>query len=262
VSRESTGRPNKIGRSPVYNFVNVSDRVRLQARLHARTAAILSAEVVMSCRKPAVLLLLFPLGLAAQTSSRPVAVGSSPRVPILTPAPDARQAAVCDGSAIRGARHQAYFGLAMMGASLPVSLVGMYKTVHSPTHPEGPVATGVAMGAALAIGGYFVAATSRPGESFWDGVIARMKTGQTRSADVRTCLDRPSARVQSDSLDEWTYITSQGRWIKSVKLTFRDSVLVGIKRAEVAAALVERRSDPAAIMAPVIPPVIPSPPER
>jgi hypothetical protein len=216
----------------------------------------------MSSRQFAALLLLFPLGLGAQTSARPLAVASGGNAAMLSPARAARRAPVCDGSTIRSAKHRAYVGLAMMGASLPVSLIGMYKTVHSPSHPEGPVATGVAIGAALAIGGYLVASTSVPRESFWEGAVARMKTGETRSADVRACLDRPSARVRSDSLDEWTYITSQGRWIKSVKLTFRDSILVGVKRAEVAAALVDHRSDATPIVAPVIPPVIPVPPRR
>ena len=208
----------------------------------------------MSCRRLAVAFLLFPLALSAQASATPQALAS----PIHAVNRTARQAPICDGSAIRSAKHRAYLGLAMMGASIPVSLIGMYKTVHSTNHPEGPVATGLAAGTALVTTGFIVAGTANPRESFWEGMIARMKTGETRSADVRTCLDRPAARTSTDSLEEWTYITSHGSRIKSVSLTFRDSVLVGIKRAEVTAALAEHSTDPVA-MPVIVPPVIPAP---
>src|SRR5205085_4638481 len=133
----------------------------------------LRRRCVMSCRQLAALLLVFPLGLGAQTSAKPLAVASGGNAAMPLPARTARRAPVCDGSTMRSAKQRAYFGLAMIGASLPVSLVGMYKTVHSASHPEGPVATGVAVGAALAIGGYFVASTSVPPESFWESAVAR-----------------------------------------------------------------------------------------
>jgi len=202
------------------------------------------------------LLFPFPACIVAQATDR--AASFAPRSTSMSPL-SPRSAPICDGSVVRSARQRGFLGLAVMGASLPVSLIGMYKTVHSPSHPQGPVATGIAAGAGLAIAGFALVASAHPRESFWESAIASMKTGVTRSDDVRACLDRPVALTSTDSLDEWTYITSRFTRVKAVKLTFRDSVLVGIKRTEVDASLVDGTQTPVAPVIPpvVIPPVIP-----
>ena len=148
---------------------------------------------------------------------------------------------ICDGSELRGARHRAAFGVGLMAASLPVALIGMYRTAHASDHPEGPVAIGVGAGASLAILGFVVAASSQPNASFWESAIGRMRPGDTSTEDVRSCLAQPVAQATTDSTEEWTYLTSRnltgrGR-VKLVRLTFRDSVLVGIRRTEMDAAL-------------------------
>ena len=197
-----------------------------------------------------VLVLPFPACVAAQAADP--AASFAPRSNMasrLSPS----SAPICDGSVVRSARQRGFLGLAVMGAALPVSLIGMYKTVHSPSHPQGPVATGIAAGAGLAIAGFALVASAHPRESFWESAIASMKTGVTRSDDVRACFDRPVAQTSTDSLDEWTYITSRFTRVKAVKLTFRDSVLVGIKRTEIDASLVQSAEAP---QAPVIPPVV------
>ena len=150
---------------------------------------------------------------------------------------------ICDGSELRSARHQAQFGVGLMAASLPVALIGMYRTAHSSNHPQAPVAIGVSAGAGLALLGFAVAASSQPHESFWESAIARMQPGDTRTEEVRTCLARPVAQATTDTTEEWTYLTSRGLTgrVKTVRLTFRDSVLIGIRRAEVDANLFHDR---------------------
>jgi hypothetical protein len=58
--------------------------------------------------------------------------------------------------------------------------------------------------------------------------------------------------TSTDSLEEWTYLTSRGGLsgrVKTVRLSFRDSVLVGIRRAEVDASVLEK------LRSPLVPPV-------
>lgn len=195
------------------------------------------------------LLLPLPASVLAQVVERQAVAPRSTAVTALS----SSGSPICDGSVVRSAKQRGFLGLAVMGAALPVSLIGMYKTVHTPSHPQGPVATGIAAGAGLAIAGFALVASAHPRESFWESAIASMKTGVTRSDDVRACLDRPVALTSTDSLDEWTYITSRFTRIKAVKLTFRDSVLVGIKRTEVDASLAGAPQSP---VGPVIPPVV------
>jgi len=180
--------------------------------------------------------------LVAQAAAKPLAFPARSAVAAGS-ARDASHTAICDGSEIRSARHRAVAGVAIMATSLPVALVGMYRTAHSSDHPQGPVAIGVSAGAALAIAGFVVAASGRPDESFWQDAIDRMTPGETSSDDVRSCLERPIAMATTDSSEEWTYLTSRGGLsgrgrLKTVRLTFRDSVLVGIRRAEIDASVV------------------------
>lgn len=201
-----------------------------------------------------ILMLLFAPSspLAAQAAAKPLAFRGRSAVAAGL-ARDASASPICDGSQIRSARHRAVAGVALMGTSLPVALVGMYRTVHSSDHPQGPVMIGVGAGAALAIAGFVVAASAHPNESFWQDAIERMTPGETSSDDVRSCLHRPIAFASTDSSEEWTYLTSRGAFsgrIKTVRLTFKDSVLVGIRRAEVDASLVSE------LLNPLVPPPI------
>src|SRR5204863_211509 len=108
----------QIGGSIVYRIVNVNDCCASCAAQRPSCRHPLRRRCVMSSRQFAALLLLFPLGLGAQTSARPLAVASGGNAAMLSTARAARRAPVCDGSTIRSAKHRAYVGLAMMGASL------------------------------------------------------------------------------------------------------------------------------------------------
>ena len=219
---------------------------------------------MISRRRTAVLILFVPLTLGAQSSDKPLAVTPTATAVSAPVARGSHHESICDGSEIRGAKHRATFGVVLMGASLPVSLTGMYMTKNSRGHPEGPVATGIAVGAGLAVLGYAVVASAVPRESFWQRAIGRMRPGETTTEDVRECLSTPVAQTASDTLEEWTYLTSRfSRRVKSVSLTFRDSVLVGVRRAEVDAALLDHTDDHATspvVIPVVVPPVIPPPP--
>jgi hypothetical protein len=215
----------------------------------------------MSSQKLAALLLLLPPTLGAQTLTREPSFQQPASAVAFASSSGQVEAPICDGSRLRNARRQAILGGIVMAASLPVALYGGYQTNHDPNHPMGPVARAMGISVGMVITGFVIAGTSWPHESFYEDMVGRMRTGRTTSSDVHACLLRPDARISSDSLDEWTYVTSRGTYLKSVKLTFRDSVLVGIKRAEALASLVEPSQAPAVteIAVPVVPPVIPPP---
>jgi hypothetical protein len=42
-----------------------------------------------------------------------------------------------------------------------------------------------------------------PGDRFWDRVVARMKVGETKSADVRLCLQRPVVKTSNGVEERW-----------------------------------------------------------
>ena len=199
------------------------------------------------------LILFLPLALAAQTSAAPIAASSGGVATVAIPK-SARKPVVCDGSEIRNFRLRRQWGTGIMIASLPVGLVSGMSVQAKPQSAR-QVTTGFVAGAAmLAIGGG-LKWLGYPSESFYENAVARMRTGETRSAEVRTCLSAPAATSSGLRDEEWTYLTSRpgpSGHLKSLKLTFRDSVLVDIHRNEVdAKALVERLPIPSTPPTPV-----------
>lgn len=148
-------------------------------------------------------------------------------------------APVCDGSEMRHAEHARNIGRTLYVGTAAADLAAML------TIPRNPGGVGTArshfafMGATLpvALAGFFIASNASPGEKFWERVVARLKVGETRAADVRLCLHRPNVSSSGTTEEQWTYLTvrpsSLGRTVRTLRLTFRDSVLADVQRTEV-----------------------------
>lgn len=148
-------------------------------------------------------------------------------------------ALVCDGSEISRAERTRTIGRALYVGTAAADLAAML------TIPRNPGGVGTArshfafIGATLpvAIAGFFIANNASPGEKFWERVVARLKVGETRSADVRLCLHRPNVSSSSTTEEQWTYLTARpfgpGGTFRTLHLIFRDSVLADVQRTEV-----------------------------
>ena len=160
-------------------------------------------------------------------------------LPTLALAQGAPSSAVCDGAEVRHAERMRGVGYALVAGTTAADLVAMLTIPRNP----GGFSTArshfgfVAATAPVALAGYFIAARARPGEGFWERVIPRLKVGETRSADVRLCLRRPDIATSSGGEQRWTYVTARpstlGGTLRTVRLTFRDSVLTDVQRTEV-----------------------------
>ncbi len=151
----------------------------------------------------------------------------------------APNAAVCDGSQIRHAELVRNVGGSLFIGTAAADVVAMLTIPHSPSGArEAPSHFRVvAITAPVAIAGLLIAQRSRPGETFWQNVVARLKVGETRAADVQLCLHRPDASTTSTAEERWTYVTAHpsvlGGSLRTLRLTFRDSVLADVERTEV-----------------------------
>lgn len=149
-------------------------------------------------------------------------------------------AAVCDGSEIRHAERVRAVGQTLFGATALADLAAVLTIPHNP----GGAKTApshfrfVAATSPLAIAGLFIAGRAAPGDGFWERVIARMKVGETKSADVRLCMQRPQVKTSNGVEERWTYVMARpvglvAPSLRSLRLTFRDSVLVEVLTKEV-----------------------------
>lgn len=171
------------------------------------------------------------LALAALFVSLPVvtlAQGAAPNAP------------VCDGSAIRHAVQMRTVGHTMFTAT---ALADLAAVLTIPRTPDGAKQAGshfrvVAITAPVALAGVFIAGRASPGEDFWRNVVANLKVGETKSADVGSCLRRPQVKTNNGSEERWTYVMYRPSVLDatryhSLRLTFRDSVLTEVLTKEV-----------------------------
>jgi len=152
----------------------------------------------------------------------------------------APSAAVCDGSEISRAERGYHVGRSLAIGTAAADVVAILTI---PRTPDGARKAGshfgfIAATSPIAIAGLVVAMRATPGEPFWERVISRMKVGETKAADVRLCLHRPDASSSSTTEERWTYVTARpsgvfGDTYRTVRLTFRDSVLANVERTEV-----------------------------
>ena len=143
------------------------------------------------------------LALAALLASLPTVAPAQGVAPAAT--------AVCDGSQIRRIERTREVGRALFFAAAAADLTAVLTI---PRTPEGARAARghfgvVAVTAPIAIAGFVLANNARPAEKFWEGAIARLKVGETRSADVRLCLHRPDVSSSNGAEERWTYLISR-----------------------------------------------------
>jgi hypothetical protein len=193
----------------------------------------------------AALLTSLPAALAAQSASN--ASAGVVRLPgaldSVVAAASGKLAAICDGSEMRRAQRLRWTGAALAGGSLVVSALATSAAFHNPPRDfEGGKALGrrtmtIAVGSLpFALAGGYLYTRSYPGESFWQRTLARMKIGETRSAQVRACLREPWATsvtttFGSGAQEEWTYAWKRWGSLHSVRFTFKDSVLAEVRRS-------------------------------
>jgi hypothetical protein len=147
--------------------------------------------------------------------------------------------AVCDGSQVRHAENMRTLGRTLFTATAVADLAAVLTI---PRSPDGATKAPshfafIAATAPVAFAGAIIAQRAHPGESFWQNVIARLEVGQTRTTDVQLCLHRPDVRSSSTTGERWTYVTTRpallGGSFRSLRLTFRDSVLTNVDQTEV-----------------------------
>ena len=149
-------------------------------------------------------------------------------------------AAICDGSQIEHAAQMRSVGHSLFRATALADLVALLTI---PRNPSGAEKAGshfrfVAITAPVALAGVAIASRAAPGEGFWENVIARLKVGETKSADVRSCLQRPQVKTSNGREERWTYVMYHPSVLDaprfhSLRLTFRDSVLAEVLTKEV-----------------------------
>jgi hypothetical protein len=197
----------------------------------------------------AALLSSLPTVLMAQSQHDLFGVGRPPSTaaPTLASAAEWQVEPICDGTEVRRLERRRRFGgvlaLSTIGGHLLALAVGPRSS-----GPEGvPRAikrghramTIVAATMPIAVVGYYVYASSYPGEAFWHRTLAGLKIGETRSEDVRTCLHAPAATSISGTEAKWTYFTTRpDAWwsrgsLGTVSFTFKDGVLTEVRRSEV-----------------------------
>jgi len=162
----------------------------------------------------------------------------------------APNASVCDGSEVRHTRQLRATGHALFSAT---ALVDLAAVLTIPRNPGGAEKASshfrvVAVTAPVALAGLFIAGRASPGEGFWQDVVARLKVGETKSADVRLCLQRPQVKTSNGSEERWTYVMTRPAVLdapryRSLRLTFRDSLLTEVLTKEVSASAKTRHPD-------------------
>lgn len=164
-------------------------------------------------------------------------VASSPAMALAQGA--APSAPLCDGSVISRAEHTRNTGRALFAATAAADLAAVLTIPRNPAGAnKAPSHFGfVAATLPIAIAGGVIAKRAHPGENFWQGVMQRLTVGKTSTADVRLCLHRPDALTTSTAKERWTYVISRplvlDGTLRTLRLTFRDSVLADVERTEV-----------------------------
>jgi hypothetical protein len=183
-----------------------------------------------------------PALLAAQTQAAPSAAVPAPSAVVKQAAlSDARRASICDGSEVQSFESRRQLGTALIIGSVAIDAFAFSQALASHGDMAKAKQASALIGVSLLPGliGAYLHWDSYPNESFWQRMLAGMKTGQTRIEDVRECLRDPSATSSAGSEDKLTYFTSRpltwetGGTFRAVSLTFRDSVLVEVRRSEV-----------------------------
>lgn len=175
--------------------------------------------------------MLARLALAAALASLPL--------PALALAQGSPSAKICDGSDVRRAERMRTVGQTLFVGTAAFDLAALLTVPHNP----GGVTTAssrfrlVAATAPIALAGLVIADRAQPGAGFWERVISRLEVGATRTADVSLCLHRPEIATTRGAEERWTYVVERptglrGR-LRTVRLTFRDSVLTGVQREDV-----------------------------
>ena len=149
-------------------------------------------------------------------------------------------ASVCDGSEIRHAAQMRTVGHSLFGATALADLVSVLTI---PRTPDGAREAGshfrvIGVTAPVALAGLFIAGRASPGDGFWQNVVSHLKVGETKSADVSSCLQRPQVKTSNGSEERWTYVmyspsVLDANRVRSMRLTFRDSVLTEVLTKEV-----------------------------
>ncbi|MFL5560999.1 MAG: hypothetical protein ACJ79K_05955 [Gemmatimonadaceae bacterium] len=163
-----------------------------------------------------------------------------PTVPTIALAQGAAPpSAVCDGSQIRHAERMRNVGRTLFTATAVADLAAVLTIPRSPDGATKASSHFAFIGATapVAFAGAIIAQRAHPGESFWQSVIARLKVGETSTTDVQLCLHRPDVRTSSTTGERWTYVTARPALfdgtLRSLRLTFRDSVLTNVEQTEV-----------------------------
>lgn len=202
---------------------------------------------------------LAPALLAAQPQAASSAAVPAPSGVVKKASSGASRASICDGSEIQSFESRRHLGTALIVGSLAIDAFAISQMATSHGDFSQASRSSAIIGASLVPGllGAYLRWSAYPNESFWQRTLAGMKTGETRIEDVRECLRDPSATSSAGSEEKLTYFTSRpitldvGGTFRAVSLTFRDSVLVELRRSEVK--LPARSSDTSPI--PVIVPV-------
>lgn len=197
----------------------------------------------------AALLSSLPTALAAQAQPDTSGLVRPPSGTALTrlSAAEGHLAPICDGSEMRRLERRRRFGGVLGLSTIGGALLALAVSPRS-TNPEGvprAIEKGhramilLAATLPIAVVGYHIYASSYPGEAFWQRTLARMKIGETRSGDVRTCLHAPAATSTSGTEEKWTYFTTRpDAWqsrgsLGTVSFTFKEGVLTEVRRSEV-----------------------------
>ena len=151
----------------------------------------------------------------------------------------APSAAVCDGSAVSRAERVHDLGRALFTATALADVVAVLTIPHNPggvSKAQSRLGFTVAT-LPVAMAGVFIAHRAHPGDTFWRGVMSRLTVGRTSAADVRLCLHRPDISSRNTTEEQWTYVierpTTLGGSLRTLRLTFRDSVLADVQQTEV-----------------------------
>ena len=183
--------------------------------------------------------------LFAQLRTKPVGVVQAPSSVMVS--------SVCDGSEMTSAEQRRTIGNVLIGTGAAMLVLGATVVPH---RTPGPLLTAFGAGMAVSLTGGYLRWSAVPNDDFWKQVIARAKTGETRSADIRNCLHEPEGTSSAGTQEQWTYflrrplIEGAGKTVRTVTFSFQDSVLTQVRRTEV-------RTRPEDQTAPVIPVGVP-----
>jgi hypothetical protein len=197
----------------------------------------------------AALLSSLPAALMAQAQRDASGVVRPPSGAALTSAlaAEGHLAPICDGSEIRRLERRRNIGGVLVLGTLAADALVLWLSRGDPSPAEVPRnidrdrrAMAIIIGSLpIALVGLHINQNSHPGETFWQQTLARMKVGETRSADVRACLRAPSATSSTGAEETWTYFTTRpdawryGGSLRTVSFTFKDGVLAEVRRSEV-----------------------------